>query len=118
MSKKWDEKLSSPTVIVIKQSTDEEKLALPIETKTTTNSNSLIVPLEDYVRTISPDYAQLSKEYRLGSFPDLFEIRGLENDKESTVPALAVSRPVKVFTALYEAKFKSILEEEKKKIPN
>lgn len=116
MSKKWNEKLSSPTVIVIKQSTDEENLPLSIKTKTTANSSSLIVPLEDYVRTISPDYAQLSKEYRLGSFPDLFEIRGLENDKESTVPALAISRPVKVLTALYEAKFKSILEEKRKKV--
>lgn len=115
MTKKWDEDLSNNTVVIPTQSPVEQN-AGPIDVKNSVISGSVVIPFDEYLETVGPEQIQLTKQHNVTGYPDLFTVRGLKNDKDSTVPALVFSRPVKIFTALYEAKFKSILQQTKNKV--
>lgn len=117
MSKKWDkEELEKPVVVIVKSFDSKEKIDVQSSVEKT---GSLVVPLEEYTALYSSEHESLLREYRMGQFPDLFSIKNITNDDvESLVPALRSSRPVKIFAALYEAKFKSDLKKSKNKLSN
>lgn len=111
--KKWNKKSGILTkdsfTSLKKENSSIDKIDLQSKTK------SLISTLEEYERKLESDYNTLPQETQLETFPELFQIRNVENDKDSTVPILVISRPLRIFTALYEANFKSMLEKERKR---
>lgn len=78
-------------------------------------TGSLIVPIEEYLRKVEPEYRQLTRDHSLSGFPDLFKPIKVENDGETTVPELVTSRPIRIFTSLYKAKYENVLKEAKEK---
>jgi len=112
MSKKQDKNYVNLILSTIQNDKDVTSLDSKAETIKT---GSLIVPIEDYLETIAPEHFHLTSEHKIGSYPELFQIRGLENDRASTVPELNISKPVKMFTALYKANIESILTKAKER---
>ena len=78
-------------------------------------SGSIIIPLEEFSLTLPMEQQQIIKEYMMGQMPDLFVVRGFNDDIESTVAVLNVPRPVRILTALYEVKWQV---KHKPEIPN
>lgn len=69
-------------------------------------NQSLIIPIKDCVAYMSPNNEKAYSNYKLQQFPEIFDIKGLEDDKASEVPFLALTRSTRFFVTLLEAKTK------------
>jgi hypothetical protein len=76
---------------------------------------SVVMPFEDWTKLmpISAVEKKAISDYNQTKFPDLYEPRGIENDKFSTQPILALTKPARVYSTLLEA---AIVEEAKEKL--
>lgn len=117
MSKKQDEKIDEPIVVIIQADNETTPVDVAVEPEKT---GSLIVPLEQYLDKIEPEYHSIAKTHRQTGFPDLFKPAKVDNDKESVVSELITSRPIRIFTALHKARYEKLLKEveDKSKLSN
>jgi len=76
---------------------------------------SIIEPIEAYGPPLSNAQKAAIREYHISSFPPLFAIKGYKTDVSSKHPALEMSDPVKLYTALREENIKMLLKRESEK---
>jgi len=88
----------------------------PLETKEEEKRESVIMPLDLWPVQLTKKELEAYRTYKLSCFPDLFEVRNLENDKFSTVPTLSLTKPVRFYSTLIEGAMLARDEEKKKKV--
>lgn len=124
MSKKWDEKnLNGPDISTMTGSVsgsnstvEQSELQTPPPAgEAPEKGASLIVPIEEYTKMFTKTQRAAVREYRLSKFPNLFDIRGLTDDRVSEHPDLYMSEPAKLYTALIEEGARSITKKTKEK---
>ena len=135
-NKKWDsENVKDVSIVVLgnKSLSGSSVTTKEIDVKKTQNINpkldlkfekvnkikeSLIVPIEEWPSKMTKSELVAYKEYKRQEFPELFEIKGLDNDKSSEVPFLALIRPARIFATLLQTSVRKQLEKNKNKITN
>jgi len=85
---------------------------------TANKTGSVIISFDEYLTYLPPDHDRILREYKIEQFPDLFSIKNLDNDMESIVPTLHVSKPIKFFSALCDAKINFEYKRIKEKVTN
>lgn len=93
-----------------------EALGDSLEIKKVKIPESLIIPLEAWPTKMNKNELKAFKEYQRNQFPELFEIKNVENDKFSEVPFLKLTKPARIFASFLETAIKIQEDEKKKKI--
>jgi len=112
MSKKHDEDLIAELEAILSFE-KEQKSTYPSTAK---KKSKITMSMDEYVSTLPSDYFSIALEAKINSFPDLYQIRGVKNDRDSTEIALAATQPVRVLTALYEAEYRASVAKKNKRI--
>lgn len=132
-NKKWDDGLLDDLQIVVLDAADlsgsnktrsidiqeepgNKKTKVEVTVRKPKKNQSLIVPLEEYAGYMNPSEEKAYRDYKRQQFPELFDVQGLEDDKASEVPSLALTRPARIFATLLEAKMKEQEQELKNKV--
>lgn len=115
----------SKTIKVEDSSAKKESVKINVETqnssfdiskKVSVIPESLIIPIESWPTRMNKSELKAYKEYQRSQFPELFEIKNIENDRASEVPFLKLTKPDRIFASFLETAVKIQEEEKKKKV--
>jgi len=124
-NKKWDDKAlgSTPVIIVESDSVSGSKQigsnrTASVEVIIKPHTKNILIPIEEFSGFMSMEELQSYREFMLQQFPDLFDVHGLQNDKASEVPFLALTKSARIFANLLETNIKLQEKQDKERILN
>jgi hypothetical protein len=77
----------------------------------------IIMPMEEYAHklgTLTAVQDRAIKDYKTSAFPELYENNKFNDDVDSKIPLLALTRPAKVFSSLLQIEIQNSIDKKKK----
>lgn len=77
----------------------------------------IIMPIEEYAHklgTLTALQDRAIKDYKTSAFPELYENNKFNDDVDSKMPLLALTRPAKVFSSLLQIEIQNSIDKKKK----
>lgn len=118
MSEEWDEKKGKKDETEpVSQVTEKKsvKLETPPEVAEKAKKNPLVMTVEEYAKILTEPQRAALREQRISRYPNLFDIRGFDEDIISKHPLVEMSNEARLYTSLFEEDFKAKLRKVKKK---
>jgi hypothetical protein len=116
MSEEWDEKKDKKDGDeVVSQISDKKLVKLDAPPEVAKKVNPLVMSVEEYAKILTEGQRAALREQRISRFPNLFDIRGFNEDILSSHPLVEMSNEARLYTSLFEGSLRAKLRKAKKK---
>lgn len=118
MSNKWDEdKPDTNQSIQTPETLSGSNVNVnPAPNVPKVKQENLVMSVEEYTKILTEAQRAALREQRISRFPNLFDVRGFDEDILSKHPWIEMSNAAKLYTSLFEVNLKEKLERIRNKV--
>lgn len=122
MSEEWNKNKADDENSVVTIADKETKSSPTFKTHTDAakeaKAEKLIIPVEEYAKVLTEVQQAALREQRISRYPNLFDVRGFNEDIISEHPLVEMSNEARLFTSLFEVslreKYRKVMKKKKK----